>query len=113
MVLPSEMASEVSERPHLSIDESVPQNNLLMLEKSGTLHLIQMGQLIPLGCDRGSPTLIVQPLLIGGELVDEGCADLQIGPSAIKEFQGLQEGPAIPFHDIGSKGACCPTLSSH
>jgi hypothetical protein len=113
MVLPPQMASEVSERAHLSVDESVPQNDLLMLEKSGTLHLIQMGQLVPLGRDGGSPTLVVQPLLIGGELVDEGCADLQIGPPAVKELQGLQEGPAIPFHDIGSKGACRPALSPH
>jgi hypothetical protein len=77
------MASEVSERAHLSVHESVPQNDLLMLEKSGPLHLIQMRQLVPLGGDRGSPTLVVQPLLISGELVDEGCADLQIGPPAV------------------------------
>ena len=83
MVLPSQVAPEVSERAHLSIDESVPQNDLLMLEKSGTLHLVQMRQLIPLGCDRRSPTMVVQPLLIGGELVNKGCADLQIRPSAV------------------------------
>ena len=65
MVLPSQVAPEVSERAHLSIDESVPQNDLLMLEKSGALHLIQMRQLIPLRCDGGSPTLVVQTLLIG------------------------------------------------
>ena len=83
MVLPPQMAPKVSERAHLSINESVSQNNLLMLEKSGTLHLIQMRQLVPLGCNRGSPSEVVQPLLISGELVDEGCADLQIGPSAV------------------------------
>ena len=99
MVLPSQVAPEVSERAHLSIDESVPQNDLLMLEKSGALHLIQMRQLVPLGCDRGSSTLVVQPLLIGGELVNKGCADLQIWPSAVKKLQGFQQGPAIPFHD--------------
>ena len=84
------MASKVSQRAHLSVYESVPQNDLLMLEKSGTLHLIQMRQFIPLGCDRRSPTLVVQSLLICGELVDEGCTDLQIGPSAVEELQGLQ-----------------------
>ena len=65
MLISSQVAPEVSERAHLSIDESVPQNDLLMLEKSGALHLIQMRQLVPLGCDGGSPTLVVQTLLIG------------------------------------------------
>jgi len=45
--------------------------------------------------------------------VNKGCANLQIRPSTVKELQGLQEGPAIPFHDKSSQGTCRPALSPH
>ena len=98
---------EVSQGTHLRIDKRISQYQLLRRHIRSIFR-----QFIPFWREGAIIELLVESLLIGGELVYESRSYLQIRSPAIQKFKTLEQWPSVLSHDVCCQSACRSALAS-